>query len=188
MKSKLKLILKWIFVVIWMFVIFFFSSMTGTDSNAKSKKTIDKALTETAVVSNNLKITNVNPESKRKVNIINKLNYPLRKCMHASIYCVLCVLFLNALRETKKLNIWYFIAIILCFIYACTDEYHQTFVNGRTGQFKDVLVDTSGAIFGSIIYFVFYKFKKVLKSNEKIFKVFMKAFNIHLKKKNTISK
>ena len=188
MKSKLKLILKWILVITWMIVIFLFSSMTGTDSNLKSKKTIDKALTEIAVVSNNLKITNVNPESKKKVNIIEKLNKPLRKCMHASIYCVLSVLFLNALRETKKLNIWYFIAIILCFIYACTDEYHQTFVNGRTGQFKDVLVDTSGAIFGSIMFFVFYKLKKVLKSNEKLLKMFLKVFNIHSKKKDVVSK
>ena len=167
MNSKIKLIIKWILVVLWMFVIFFLSSMSGIESNVKSKKTIDKALTETAVVTNNLNITNVNPESKKKVNIIEKFNRPLRKCMHASVYLVLCILFINALRETKKLNIWFLVSIFLCFIYACTDEYHQTFVDGRTGQFKDVLVDSSGAVLGSILYFTTYKLKEFLKNKRK---------------------
>jgi len=40
---------------------------------------------------------------------------------------------------------------LLSFLYACSDEFHQTFVPGRAGQFKDVLIDTAGALIGLIV-------------------------------------
>ena len=42
----------------------------------------------------------------------------------------------------------------ICFIYSLTDEYHQLFINGRTGQFSDCLIDTLGAIIGMIILYI----------------------------------
>jgi len=33
-------------------------------------------------------------------------------------------------------------------VYAAFDEFHQTFVSGRSGQISDVLLDTCGALFG----------------------------------------
>ena len=48
------------------------------------------------------------------------------------------------------------LCIIICFIYAGSDEYHQTFVDGRTGQFSDVLIDTAGSIVGASIYSLGY--------------------------------
>lgn len=30
-------------------------------------------------------------------------------------------------------------------LYACTDEYHQLFVPGRSGQLRDVMIDAVGA-------------------------------------------
>ena len=44
---------------------------------------------------------------------------------------------------------WTFAAVISClvtFFIAMLDEYHQTFVDGRTGVFDDVSIDTAGAI------------------------------------------
>ncbi len=46
----------------------------------------------------------------------------------------------------------FILSMIICFIYACTDEYHQLFVKGRTGQFSDSLIDTVGALIGCSIY------------------------------------
>ena len=48
--------------------------------------------------------------------------------------------------------------LILCILYAFTDEYHQTFINGRTGQILDVLIDSSGSLLGSGIYYLGSKF------------------------------
>jgi len=36
-------------------------------------------------------------------------------------------------------------------VYAATDEFHQLFVPGRSGQVKDVLLDSCGAAVGVLI-------------------------------------
>ncbi|MBQ3466792.1 MAG: VanZ family protein, partial [Oscillospiraceae bacterium] len=38
--------------------------------------------------------------------------------------------------------------LLFCFLYACSDEFHQLFVPGRAGMFSDVLIDTVGVLFG----------------------------------------
>lgn len=40
---------------------------------------------------------------------------------------------------------------LICFIYAALDEFHQNFSYGRSPQFRDVLIDTSGALVGILI-------------------------------------
>lgn len=133
LKQYYKLIISWILVIIWMIVIFSLSAMDGLESNTKSKGTINTAITKAAEVSNNLGVTDVNTESPKKFPIIEKLNAILRKGMHASVYFVLYILVFNALKQSNISNKKaYIIAILFVFLYACTDEYHQTFVDGRT--------------------------------------------------------
>jgi VanZ family protein len=43
------------------------------------------------------------------------------------------------------------LAIFCTFLTASADEYHQTFLPGRTGQFSDVLLDTTGALIFTLI-------------------------------------
>lgn len=43
------------------------------------------------------------------------------------------------------------IVLLFCLLYACSDEFHQTFVPGRAGSFKDVCVDAVGFIPATII-------------------------------------
>ena len=79
--------------------------------------------------------------------------------MHFSEYLILSIiviLFVNMLFKNKKYFISLIITIILCFSYAYLDEYHQTKVEGRTGQIKDVVIDTAGAVSGTIIYGTYY--------------------------------
>lgn len=45
-----------------------------------------------------------------------------------------------------------FCALCFVFLYACTDEFHQLFSDGRSGQIKDVLIDTFGGLFGVLFY------------------------------------
>ena len=49
-------------------------------------------------------------------------------------------------------------SILFCALYACTDEFHQIFISGRSGELKDVALDTIGATFGTLIYSIFVKF------------------------------
>ena len=43
-------------------------------------------------------------------------------------------------------------ATLLATAYGVTDEYHQSFVPGRTSDFADVVKDLGGAAAGSLIY------------------------------------
>ena len=42
-------------------------------------------------------------------------------------------------------------ALLWSFFYACSDEWHQTFVSGRAGRFADVMIDSSGALLGVLL-------------------------------------
>ncbi len=149
-------------VVIWMMIIYFFSAMPSKESNNKSEKTINTIIEKTIDTTNDIGITNKHLSEKKIKNIVNDLNYPLRKCMHASIYLVLCLLVLNLLKifglNSYKL---YFFTILICLIYALGDEYHQTFVVGRTGQLKDVLIDITGSEIGYLFYLGYISIKNL---------------------------
>ncbi len=167
MNKKIKIILSWIIVLIWMGVIFYLSSMNTTESNSKSKDTINKVIETTVETTNNIGITNKHPSVKKKQQVTDFLNKPLRKCAHASVYFILSILLLYALlishyKFRKKYILTIIFAILLCFFYAITDEYHQTFIPGRTGQFSDVLIDTAGATIGVFGYSMIAKLKRIL--------------------------
>ena len=152
--------------LLWCIVIFIFSSMSGNESNEKSKETINNVIDTTLEVTNDSGITDKHPSEKKINSVIEKLNKPLRKCMHASVYFVLAILVFLSFKSFK-INGWklYIFPILICFIYACTDEFHQYFVSGRTSEFTDVLIDTGGAIVGimvaKLVSKVYYKIKKV---------------------------
>ena len=150
---KFKIIISWILVIIWMIIIFWLSSMDSNLSNDRSKNTINKAIETAIVTTNKIGITDKQPSEEIKSEVTDKLNGPLRKCMHAGVYLVLAILLINALLlSSKKVFLSIIFTILISFIYACSDEYHQTFVIGRTGKFSDVLIDTFGSILGIISY------------------------------------
>lgn len=150
--NTFKIIFSWILVLIWMLVIFSFSNMNAIESNNKSKNTINTLIDITERLDSN-EINN-NTQKENKQQLIDYLNYPLRKYAHAIIYFILSLLILNALHKSNVKN-KHFITLLICFLYALTDEYHQTFITGRTGQFIDVIIDTIGAYLGIIIYNIF---------------------------------
>jgi len=72
----------------------------------------------------------------------------LRKIAHITEYAILTFLLIKALGEhnlTGKQII--LLSIIVAVLYAISDEYHQTFIFGRQGAVKDVLIDSVGILF-----------------------------------------
>lgn len=77
----------------------------------------------------------------------------LRKFAHFSIYFILALTLLFAFYKNKKKG--YLATFIISFLYACSDELHQLFVDGRSGELRDVLIDSAGALLAiTIVYFV----------------------------------
>jgi len=107
----------------------------------------------------NKNIANISQKTQQKQNLILKLNRILRKFAHASVYFILYILVLNLIYQIKKeYKLAYCIMSIgVCFLYACTDEFHQLFVDGRAGLFSDVLIDTLGATVSFIFVEIIYK-------------------------------
>jgi VanZ family protein len=72
-------------------------------------------------------------------------DFMLRKMAHVTVYAVLTVLMYGALRpHTARPTHAWLLAMLMATLYACSDEWHQTFVPGREGTVRDVTIDGSG--------------------------------------------
>ena len=160
-------VISWLFVIAWMGVIFMFSSMNGEESTDLSDSGIRDVVSSAISITNEMGITHDDGNQKYFIEkMVIYLNYPVRKCAHMFLYFVLGILMFMFLRF--KTNHPHIIAIIGCYIYACSDEIHQLFVDGRGTLLSDTFVDLAGGIAGimaiSIILLVWYKIQRKEKS------------------------
>lgn len=125
-----------ILVIIWMAVIFILSSFDATTSSNQSGFIVN-------IISNIFNISNV-----------EMLTVIIRKAAHFMEYLILGILIYNMHIHLNKSAFW---GVFVCFLYAFSDEIHQVFVDGRSFQTMDILIDTIGSIIG--IYFT----KKIYK-------------------------
>ena len=79
----------------------------------------------------------------------------LRKVAHILEYAILTFLLLRAFGFKNSKSI--VLAAIIAFLYALSDEYHQTFVLGRKGRLEDVIIDSIGIILTSILCYTKYR-------------------------------
>lgn len=75
----------------------------------------------------------------------------IRKAAHMSEFALLTLTLDYALYQNDHQHIR-LKALLLCLLFACLDEWHQTFVAGRTGLLTDVIIDTSGGLLTQMIY------------------------------------
>ncbi len=160
MKKKRLRLLYFIPVILWMAVIFWFSSNNGDISSMQSGKVsymmasaVDKAF-------------RLDMSEAERVGFSEGISYLVRKLAHFTEYLVLGVLLYVAiannfgtpldsldrdLRIGKIVKLRYFLPAVIVFGYAGTDELHQYFVPDRCCSFKDVLIDTAGGLTGIVI-------------------------------------
>lgn len=74
-----------------------------------------------------------------------------RKVVHAAEYALLCLLWWRALRTVTDSTSAAVGALLLTVAYAATDEFHQTFVSGRSGSPTDVAIDSAGAALTAVL-------------------------------------
>ena len=78
----------------------------------------------------------------------------LRKLAHLTEYFVLTLLWWRALRGLE-ISAAIPAAVVISFLYACTDEFHQTFVDGRRGTPVDVLIDSIGIALAAVLLTIY---------------------------------
>lgn len=162
MKKK---ILLWLLLFSWMCVIFLFSAQDADASSRLSSGVLHRF------------VLNLLPKTAAAdQELVHTLEFLLRKAAHMTEYAILAILAFAQLRQyipnfrkagrnhrdmqAKKgpaslLQQPFFQLLLVCcfvFLYACTDEFHQRFSSGRSGNLKDVLIDTTGGLLGGLFF------------------------------------
>jgi VanZ family protein len=82
---------------------------------------------------------------------LETMRWLVRKGAHMTEYAVLALLWWRALRGGRHGTEWSSraasFALMVCVLYAASDEFHQSFVKSRTPSVTDVAIDTGGALF-----------------------------------------
>ncbi len=135
--------------IIWMVVMFQFSSQVGPQSASLSLKVTEKVartLHETVL------------EDRDYDELVVILHPIVRKCAHMAEYAVLYVLlflsFFFSMLATRSAAL----SIVIAFLYAVFDETHQAFVQGRSGSYLDVCVDMTGVLAAVCVILFVYSF------------------------------
>lgn len=146
MRRKLRQRLFAALTIIWMITIFCFSAEPGDESSNLSGGLSYR------LISIADHVFNMHWDETEKLGRVEAISFPIRKAAHMSEYALLGILVFAAATPTGRGRgqNGYIIAISTVFIYACTDEFHQLFVPGRSGQFTDVLIDTAGGLIGLV--------------------------------------
>ncbi len=137
------------------YTIFQFSNEDATASSSRSSIVMRKII-DIFPYTRNL-------SEKTKEKIVEKSQPIIRKLAHFSIYMVVGILIM-AFISTYRLLLWkkLVISIGVGVLYAISDEYHQSFVPGRSAELRDVIIDTSGVIMGILIVLVIISVYKAL--------------------------
>ncbi len=157
--------------VLWMVVIFAQSAKVADESQQLSSEVIE-AFGEHFI-----------PEYEewdeaKKEDFVETYSFPVRKAAHMTEYAILSILLFLGLyvekengvsgtKEIKGLNRGksMIISWLTATIYAATDEFHQTFVAGRSGELRDICFDAVGALIGVFLAILIYNVIKYLEKS-----------------------
>lgn len=148
--SKPWAVLAWCPVVFWYGSIYHFSAQTAEVSSGLSNAFLYRLLQH--LISN---FGSYSEETLRAA--VEMLSFWVRKAAHMSLYFVLALLVTLALRFLlKQLSTLSICTFLFCGVLAAMDEYHQTFVAGRSGELRDIFVDLLGVSCAMVLFGLLY--------------------------------
>ena len=137
--SKIHLLLP----LLWMVVIFMLSHQPASVSSGQSGVFVEQ-------------LHYIAPSIDQQL-----LTFLVRKGAHIFAYFVLGILTFNALWRVDlskfKFNCPAMLSIIVCALYAASDEFHQLFIIGRSGELRDIMIDSCAAMVGVFIISIFVR-------------------------------
>ncbi len=147
-----------ILIILWMIIIFLFSSANGIESEHQS----DVIIIKTAEIINKEKIPE---ENKQK--LIDKYIVLVRKSAHFFLYFILGILVYLFVHKKYNTSLKTFIImIIVCTLYAISDEIHQLFTLERAAEVRDVFIDMGGSLLAEILLTIIFVIKDKIKKKE----------------------
>ncbi len=134
-------------LVVWMAFIFFAS--TGAFAGENTSRIIRPLLLW------------LFPEiSEEKIALVH---FVTRKIAHFLEYALLALLAARAFSSSSQRLLqrrWFLISLLLVVLYSLSDEYHQSFVQGRGASIYDSFIDMSGGLAALLLYALWDRRKK----------------------------
>lgn len=157
---KIKL-LSWIPAVIMMIIIFVFSSKPAEVSDESSMTIAGYIYSVFEKIYGNEKT------DEERMAKLETLDHIVRKGAHVTEFALLAASFAWPLSLDKMEGLRLAVTSVgLAATYAAADEFHQTFVPGRSGNVKDICIDTAGAALGyGVFIFLMHFCRKKQKTN-----------------------
>ena len=125
----------YVLIIAWLVLIFLFSNQSAPESSLLSSTIVNNIAPVAPVI------------------IKSSLTFMVRKSAHIFLYFVLGIFAAKLLASYKlKSKFVYVYGLMTIFAYAVTDEIHQLFVTGRSGEVRDVLIDTIAGALGIALY------------------------------------
>ena len=141
---------KYLLLFTWMVLIFLLSNEVANVSSGRSTVIV------TAVI-NTLHIGTAE----------SIITFITRKAAHIFMYFILGLLIHNVIKEyklTAKRTV--FLSIVSALTYASFDEIHQLFVAGRSGELRDIIIDTTASALGIGLFYLIYHVRSTRKKNK----------------------
>ncbi len=162
MKNKSPILLRiisLIFLIGWMGLIFYMSHQNASVSSGMSGN----------LIKNVVRFFIPQISESDLLSIVSAMQFIVRKTAHFAFYAILGILSFIHISTYKSLPIkaWFFLSLVVSMLYSASDEYHQTFVAGRSGELRDILIDTLGALTGIIFALIIYKIHRAIKNRRK---------------------
>jgi VanZ family protein len=149
---KLRTLLRWIPAVFIMAVIFYFSSQPYHQQDLRPK--LHELLPEQRIIE---QFSSVEFNYAGETVSIKHLGVPgfveffIRKGAHFFIYWLLGFSVAYALISSRFRLRYFLFSVLICALYASTDEFHQFITGDRTPLITDVGIDTLGAAVGVVM-------------------------------------
>ena len=142
-KTNRKTIILAVLTVLWMAVIFIFSAQPSEESAHLS------GMLSTILHNISESLYGTNPPAFVNFLITNGEHF-IRKIGHIAEYLLLGILVASLV---KRLGVRRFIlvSVLVCTLYAASDEFHQIFVPGRGPLVSDVLLDSCASFVGMLL-------------------------------------
>ena len=145
-------ILRWVLgalIVLWCTLIFCMSNETADVSSDRSTGLVRQFI--------GLFVKLFGGDSD-DIGLIDQLEFYVRKAAHMFLYFVLtCLVFSFLTCYYLKIKICSLGSVIYSLVYCATDEIHQLFVDGRSGNLFDIGVDMIGAFIGVCVMILLFK-------------------------------
>lgn len=151
--GKIKYIFAWLFILFTAAAIFMFSSQPSEKSSDVSNSVSEKLFSGEIEKKYSEELNKQYGHELKRETRLKIFNGFVRKNAHFAIFFLFGISAYNLMRLYIK-NKYYaaLTALGISVLYACSDEFHQLFVEGRGAGILDVFIDSAGALCGIILF------------------------------------